>query len=163
MRFLAAVVVIAVALAFQTAVLPAIHLLGVRPDLLLVLLMCWAFIRGPDEGRVVVVVTAMLYGMLTADPAGFSLLALAPIVPLALLRESDVAGNRFVLALALVAAATLAHETIYSLLIAATEGSANIPGTALHVYAPAIIVNVLLGAVVYLVVLGFSRDVRATR
>src|SRR5438552_2529147 len=105
MRFFAAACVIAVALAFQTAVLPRITLLGVRPDLILVLLVCWTVVRGTDEGRVVVAITAILYGMLSAEPAGFALLALAPIVPLALLRESHLA-SRFALTLCLVAVAT---------------------------------------------------------
>ena len=163
MRPLAAVAIIAGLLAFQTAVLPEIQVLGVRPDLVLVVLMLWAFVRGPQEGRTVVLATAVVYGMLTSDPAGFSLLALSPIVPLAFLRETQIGPNPFVTALAAVALATLVYQTLYTILLTATYGGTDLLGTLTYVYLPAVVVNVALAPVVYLLVLRLSGDVADAR
>lgn len=163
MRFIAAVAVIVGTIAFQTAVLSRVTLLGVRPDFLLVVAVTWALVRGPDEGRVVIFVTAFLYGLLVADPAGFPLIAMAPALPLTFLRDSGLIQSKFVMSLLIVGLATLAYEAIYTLLLTLSDGGANVLTTALHVYLPAVLVNLAAAPFVYFLFTQFSWDLRARR
>jgi len=162
-RFVAAVAVIVGAVAFQTAVLSRVTLLGIRPDLLLVIVVTWALVRGPDEGRVVIFVSALFYGLLIADPAGFPLIAMAPALPLTLLRDSGLVQSKFVMSLVIIGAATLAYEVIYTLLLTLADGGADVIATFTHVYLPAVLVNLAAAPFVYFLFVQFSGDLRARR
>jgi hypothetical protein len=162
-RFFVAIAVLAFAIALQTAVLPEIVILGVQPQLLVVVAVMWTTIRGLDEGRVVVFGTALVYGLLSAEPAGFPLIAMAPVVPLVLLRDAGIISSRFLTALALVLVATLCYEAITTLLLTLTAGSVNLFETIYRVYLPAMAVNLLLAPFVYLAISGASWDLRARR
>lgn len=163
MRVVAAILVLVLVIALQTAVLPDLRVLDVRPNLLLVLLMSWAIVRGTDEGRVVVLTAALLVGMLSGDPAGFPLIALAPIVPLAALLSSGIVSSRAASALLATAVATLLYESAYTLLLAVSAGAPDFTATLLHTYPRAVVVNLLLTPVVYWAILTFSGDLRLRR
>ncbi len=163
MRTFAAILVIVFVLSFQTAVVPGIRILGVRPDLVLVLLTAWTLVRGPSEGRVVVSLTAVLYGMLSGDPAGYPLLALMPIVPLATVFGDRISGSRFATTLVLVAVATLLYQAIYTLLLSLEISTPDMGSTILRVYLPAILANLALTPLVYPLMTRFSRDLRLSR
>lgn len=163
MRFAAAVAVLVVVVSLQTAVLPALTVFGARAHLLLVVAMVWTMVRGPDEGRVVVFSTALLLGLLSSVPTGFPLIAMAPIIPLATLRDVGFVSSRFVMALLLVAIATLFYEAIFTFLLTLTEKGINPLVTGYRVYIPAILVNVSLVPVVYVLLNRLSWDLRTRR
>ncbi len=163
MRFAAALAILVIVVSLQTAVLPALTILGAHPQLLLVVAMLWTIVRGPDEGRVVVFSTALLHGLLASAPAGFPLIAMAPVIPLAMLRDAGFVSSRFVMALLLVGIATLFYEALYTLLLTITEGGVNPLVTGYRVYLPAVIVNVAFVPVVYFLLHRLSWDLRARR
>lgn len=145
---------IAFAGAFLAAVLaasvaPYVKVLGVSPDFVLIFAACWAMVRGQREAMFVVPLAGLLRDLTSSDPVGTSVLALSPIVFLALLRELRPVETDFLPALAVVAAASLAYSVISMTVLTAVGDS--VPwGTALiRVALPSMLVNPLFAVLVY--------------
>jgi rod shape-determining protein MreD len=145
---------IAVAGSFFAAVLaasvmPYVKVLGVAPDLVLVFAACWAMVRGQGEAMVVVPVAGLLRDLTTSDPIGTSVLALSPIVLLAVVRELRPLESDFLPTLAVVAMASLAYAVISMVVLIAVGDDVPWTTALLGVTLPSMLVNPLLAAIVY--------------
>jgi len=129
--------------------MPSVKVLGVTPDLVLIFTACWAVVRGQGEAMVVVPIAGVLRDLTTSDPVGTSVLALSPIVLLAVARELRPVESEFLPALAVVASASLAYALV-SMAVLTAVGD-DVPwGTALlRVAVPSMLVNALFAAIVY--------------
>ena len=130
--------------------MPYWRILGVTPDVVLVFVVCWAVLRGQGEAMVAVPVAALLRDLVTSDPLGMSLLALAPIVPLASLLQFRMMETDFLPTLMVVVLGSLAFGLISMVVLAAT--GQEIPWlTALRVAVlPTLVVNALFTPLIYL-------------
>ena len=134
----------------QAAALPYWRVLGVTPDLLLIFAACWAMLRGQREAMLVVPLAGILRDLVTSDLLGTSLLALAPIVFLASLRDLKVVETDFVPTLAVVAVGSLAYGLI-SMTVLTASGQEISWLSALRVaILPSVIVNALFTPILYL-------------
>lgn len=131
------------------SVMPYVKVLGVAPDLVLIFAASWAMIRGQREAMVIVPVAGLLRDLTTSDPLGTSVLALSPIVLLAVVRELRPLESDFLPALAVVATASLAYAVV-SMTVLTAVGE-DVPwGTALlRVALPSMLVNPLFAVIVY--------------
>jgi rod shape-determining protein MreD len=148
--------------AFFAAVLaasmaPYVKLLGVTPDPVLIFAASWAMIRGQGEAMVVVPMAGLLRDLTTSDPVGTSVLALSPIVPLALLRDLRPVESDFLPALAVVAVATFAYAVISMTVLTAVGDDVPWATGLLRVAIPSMLVNALFSVVVYLPMRWLSR------
>ena len=131
------------------SVAPYVKVLGVAPDLVLIFAACWAMIRGQGEAMVVVPMAGLLRDLTTSDPVGVSVLALSPIVLLAVIRELRPLESDFLPALAVVSVASLAYAVVSMTALMAVGD--DVPwGTALlRVALPSMLVNPLFAVLVY--------------
>ncbi len=131
------------------SVMPYVKVLGVAPDLVLIFAVCWAMIRGQGEAMVVVPMAGLLRDLTTSDPVGTSMLALSPIVLLAVIRELRPVESDFLPTLAVVAIASLAYAVV-SMTVLTAIGD-DVPwGTAmLRVALPSVLVNPLFTVLIY--------------
>ena len=132
-----------------TSVMPYVKVLGVAPDLVLIFAACWALIRGQGEAMIVVPMAGLLRDLTTSDPVGTSMLALSPIVLLAVIRDLRPVESDFLPTLVVVATASLAYAVV-SLTVLTAIGY-DVPwGTAmLHVALPSMLVNPLFTVLIY--------------
>ena len=132
-----------------TSVMPYVKVLGVAPDLVLIFAVCWAMIRGQGEAMIVVPMAGLLRDLTTSDPVGTSMLALSPIVLLAVIRDLRPVESDFLPTLVVVATASLAYAVV-SLTVLTAIGY-DVPwGTAmLHVALPSMLVNPLFTVLIY--------------
>jgi hypothetical protein len=127
------------------------RILGIAPNLLLVLLVSWLVVRGLDDVLPMIAVSGVTLSLVGLQTPGVVLLALLPIVALGLLREMHVIHSDVVLAAGLTALATIAYESIVVIGVMAS-GGAFAPRVALtDIVIPATIVNVALSPVVFAV------------
>ena len=133
-----------------TAALPYWRILGVTPDLVLVFVACWAMLRGQAEAMVVVPLAGTLRDLMTSDPLGTSVLALAPIVLLATLREFKVVETEFVPTLLVVVVGSVAYGIIALAVLAATGQAVPWSEALVRAVLPAAIVNALFTPIIYL-------------
>jgi rod shape-determining protein MreD len=134
----------------QVAAAPYFPLLGVTANPLLVLLMCWAVVRGSRETMVLIPVAGTFKDLITSDPVGASVLALLPIVPLAMIGERRATESEFLPTLATVAAASLSHHLVYMIVLTAVGDGPPWLQSPTRVLLPAALFNALLTPLFYL-------------
>lgn len=135
----------------QAASIEQFKVLGVAPNLMLVLLVSWLVVRGLDDVLPMLFVAGVTLGLVGSQTPGLVLLALLPIAGLGVVRELHVVHSDALLALALVLAASVAYELVLLASVMASGGVLD-PGTAFtHAVLPAAIVNLALTPPVYLV------------
>jgi rod shape-determining protein MreD len=154
---------IMVAALFQVAVVPSFSIFGAHPNLLLVLLVAWFAVRGQREAFVLVPLAGLALGLLDSYPLGLTLLALAPLILLSDVHELRLIDSDFLPAVAVTAVATAAYEGVLLATLAATGDSIGWLASARDVIAPAIIANILLLPLLYLLLRAGSFDLRRRR
>jgi rod shape-determining protein MreD len=150
MRF----VVLAIAAWFlsvlSVTMMPHIKLLGVTPDLVLILAASWAVVRSEEDALIGVPLIAVIRDLVTSDPVGTSLLAMAPIVLLAAAARLRPIDSDFIPALAVVALGSFFYELIHAAVLAVTGDTIDVGYTLLRVAVPAALVNALFAPIVYM-------------
>ncbi|KPK21323.1 MAG: hypothetical protein AMJ76_02880 [Dehalococcoidia bacterium SM23_28_1] len=134
----------------QVATAPYFPLLGVTANPLLVLLMCWAVVRGPRETMVLIPLAGTFKDLITTDPVGVSVLALLPIVPLAAIRERQPTESEFLATLAVVAVASLSYHLLYMMILTAVGDGPPWLQSPMRVLLPAALFNALITPIFYL-------------
>ena len=134
----------------QVAAAPYFPLMGATANPLLVLLMCWAMVRGPREAMVLIPLTAVFKDLITNDPVGVTVLALLPIVPLAAVRERHLTQSEFVPIVVVVVMASISYHLVYMVVL--TSLGEDIPWvqSPLRVLLPAALLDTVLTPLFYL-------------
>jgi len=134
----------------QVAAAPYFPLMGATANPLLVLLMCWAMVRGPREAMVLIPLTAVFKDLITNDPVGITVLALLPIVPLAAVRERHLTQSEFVPIVVVVVVASISYHLVYMVVL--TSLGEDIPWfqSPLRVILPAALLDAVLTPLFYL-------------
>lgn len=159
--FIAAVAAFFLAV-IQASALPYWRVLDVSPDFILILAACWAMLRGQKEAMVVVPLAGALRDLVTSDPLGTSVLALAPIVLLAALRDIKIVDTDFIPTLVVVVLGSLAYGLISMAVLAATGQEVSWLAALRVAVLPSVIVNALFTPIVYLPIQWFASDRRLT-
>lgn len=137
----------------QASSMEQFKIIGVSPNLLLVMLVGWLVVRGLDDVLPMLFVGGVTFGLVGLQPPGVVLLALLPIAGLGIVRELHVVHSDLVLMLLIVAGASIAYEVVMTGSVMATGGVLD-PMAALEAtVVPVMIVNVCLAPFVY----GFMR------
>jgi rod shape-determining protein MreD len=137
------------AVVLAASVAPYVRVLGVTPDTVLIFAACWAMVRGQREAMVVVPMAGLLRDLTTSDPVGTSVLALSPIVALAVLRDLRPVESDFLPAVAVVAVASLAYAVVSMTVLTAVGDDVPWGTGLLRVAFPAMLVNSLFSVTVY--------------
>lgn len=133
----------------QTSAAPAFAMLGVAPNLLLVVLCCWAVVRAPGEAMILVPLAGLLIGLLSFQGTAESVAAFAPIVVLAALRERLAVRREYLWALALVIAATPLHFMALAAAIEVEGSRIDWLAAMADVMLPSVLVNTVVALVIY--------------
>ena len=137
---------------------PGATLLGMRPQLTLVTVALWAALRPSAEVMLLAPVAGLLLGLLSSEPLGVSVLALAPVVVFSSFSPQRSTGRRLGFSIGLVIAGTLAYALVH-LVFSRLLGQA-MPigfGTVWRLFALAV-VNSALAAVLYFPLARMSGD-----
>lgn len=150
MRYLLFVPLILFVALAQVATASYFPLLGVTANPLLVVLMCWAIVRGPRETMVLIPLAGTFKDLISSDPVGVSVLALLPIVPLAATRERWPTESDFLPTLAVVAMASLCYHLLHMMVLTAVGDGPPWLQSSTRVILPAALFNALLTPIFYM-------------
>ncbi len=134
----------------QASSIEQFKVLGVTPNLLLVLLVSWLVVRGLDDVLPMIAVAGVTMGFIGLQVPGLVLLALLPIAGLGVLRELHVIHSDLLLVLAFVLVATVAYESIIVAALIASGGGYDVVAALRSAIVPSALVNVMLTPPVYL-------------
>jgi len=160
MRYVIAAALVLFVAVVQTSVLPSFRVLGVHANLMLVLLLSWAMVRGLEEAMVVVPMGGFALGLMDGQLLGAAMLALIPLVLMTEIREARIIQGDFLLAILLILLSTLAYEVIILIILRVVGEPVQWWGILTQVIIPAAIVNALLVPPVYGLLWLGSRDLR---
>ena len=150
------------AFAFMLAIVQAssidqFRILGVAPNLMLVMLVAWLVVRGLDDVLPMVAVCGLTLGFVGLQTPGLILFALlAPLALLGAVRELKIIHSESLMLVALVLGASVMYETIVLGGVMATGGVFDLRAGFVEVVLPAAIVNLAIALPVY-AVLRFAR------
>lgn len=156
-------IVIAFAALAQAAVLPSFSIFGAHPNLVLVLLVAWLIVRPRREGLLLVPAAGLFLGLLDGEPLGLAMLALAPLMLMAELRDMRLVQSDLVPAVVVAAAGTVVYEGIVLVTLGVTGERLDWLASVLDVLVPAAIANALLLLPIYGLTRLASMDLRTRR
>jgi hypothetical protein len=133
----------------QTSTVEQVTVLGVTPNLMLVLLVCWLVVRGLDDVLPMIALAGIILGFIGLQSPGIVLLALLPLAALGVVREMHVIDGELLLVLALALAGTVAYESVMLLGLMATGGGLNPSPAITNVILPAAVVNAAMAPAVF--------------
>ncbi|TAK72324.1 MAG: hypothetical protein EPO22_00635 [Dehalococcoidia bacterium] len=136
---------------FQAASVEQFKILGVAPNLLLVLIVSWLVVRGLDDVLPMIAVAGLTLSFIGLQSPGLVLLALLPVIGLGLVRELHVVHSDAVLVLALVAASTAMYELVLLASVMASGGVLDVRTALAGTVAPSVLVNLAITLPVHLV------------
>jgi rod shape-determining protein MreD len=140
----------------QAVTLPSLHVLGVLPDLVLILLLVWSALRGTIEGLAWVAAAGLLLDILALDPLGTNGLALLIVVILAGPARRRLLHSGLVFPMLLVIVATMVHA--FMLMMLRSDTSAGLPVAAVFRLAfLQALLNSLLVPPIYLMANSMNR------
>jgi cell shape-determining protein MreD len=142
--------VIFIALA-QASSIEQFKILGVSPNLVLVLLVAWLVTRGLEDVLPMIAVAGVTLSLVGLQTPGLVLLALLPIAALGIVKEMHVVHSDALLVLLLTAAGSVVYESIIVLSVMLTGGGLDARAAVSHVIVPALLVNLAITPPVYLV------------
>jgi rod shape-determining protein MreD len=123
--------------------------MGVKPNLMLLMVVSWSLLRGAQEGVLWALVGGMGLDLLSGAPFGTSTVALVTLSLLAGVGELSVFRTHLTLPLIATLVASLAHN-LFSLLLLHLRGfSIDWADSLIQVVLPSTLINVLLAPFVY--------------
>jgi rod shape-determining protein MreD len=121
-RLIFALIIATLAIA-QAALIPAINLLTIGPNFVLVLILVWSAESGMAEGVIWTMPVGILLDLLALDPLGANTLALIPVAIIGGLASRRLFHSGVIFPMLLVVVATIVHQTIGAIVSSATGSS----------------------------------------
>ena len=149
MNIYATILLLIAIVMIQTTAMPHLTILGVRPNLLLLMVISWSLLRGAQEGMIWALVGGIGLDLLSGAPFGTSTVALVTLSLLAGLGELSVFRTHIALPLIATLIATLAYDLFFLLLLYARGCSIAWTDSLIEVVLPSTLFNVLLAPFVY--------------
>lgn len=154
-RLFFALVLVAITIA-QATFLPAINVLGIAPNLALVLILVWSALWGIPEGLLWAFPLGILLDLLSLDPIGTNGLALVPVAIIGGLARQRFFHSGLIVPMVLVVAATLGHQLVSSI-VGAAVGYGFSLGAILRLGIMTALLNMMVVPILYFVVLILER------
>jgi rod shape-determining protein MreD len=133
----------------QSTVMPHLTLWGVKPDLMLLVVISWSLLRGAREGIVWGFIGGLCLDLFSGAPFGLSALALLIVSFFSGLGEATVFRTHVILPLATVFFASLIHDLIFLLVLRTLGWSVAWLDSFTRFVLPASLLNVLLIPLIY--------------
>lgn len=134
----------------QATVFPSSELIGIFPDVTLVIVLVWSAVRGVRDGLLWAFLVGILLDTLAFDPLGSNALALLPVVLLGALAGRAFFHSSLIVPILACVAATFLHAIVL-LLVRSAGGTAISIGPLLRIVMLQTVLNVMIVPPVYLI------------
>ncbi len=149
MNLYAAILLLGTVAIVQSTAMPRLAIMGVKPDLMLLVVMSWSLLRGGEEGLVWAFIGGLALDILSGAPFGASTLALMAVSFLSGLGEVRIFRTHIVLPLLTALFATLVYDVLFLLLLQMSGWPVAWLDNLVKVILPSALLNVALSPLVY--------------
>jgi len=147
----------------QTVLLSRVNLWGARPDLMLLVVLVWAMVRGVDEGLVWSFMGGLIIDLISGGPLGMTVLALLAAVSLAGQPWGQGIGSPVIRLLLLAFLGVTVYHLVLLIVLAWTGHAVDWGEVLLRVAAPSVLLNALLAPFVQRPLAWMERKIRRER
>ena len=133
----------------QSTLIPHLSLGGIKPDIVLLVVISWSLLRGAEEGVVWGLIGGILLDLLSGAPFGVFTIAMAAVSFLTGMGEMNVFRTNIALPLATIFFATIAYNLIFLILLQAMGWPIAWIDGFIRVILPTTLLNTLLMPIVY--------------
>ena len=137
--------------------MPYLTILGVKPDLMLLMVISWSLLRGSKEGMIWALVGGIGLDLLSGAPFGTSTVILVALSLVAGLVELSVFRTHIALPLIATLVATLVYDLFFLFLLYVRGYSIVWTDSLIKIVLPSTLLNVLLSPFVYRALLWLHR------
>ncbi len=137
--------------------MPYLTILGVKPDLMLLMVISWSLLRGSKEGMIWALVGGIGLDLLSGAPFGTSTVILVALSLVAGLGELSVFRTHIALPLIATLVATLVYDLFFLFLLYVRGYSIVWTDSLIKIVLPSTLLNVLLSPFVYRALLWLHR------
>ena len=134
----------------QATVFPNSELIGIFPDVTLVIILVWSAVRGVRDGMIWAFLVGILLDTLALDPLGGNALALLPVVLLGALSGRAFFQSNLIVPILACVLATFLHALVL-LLVRSAGGTSISFGPLLRIIMLQTILNVMIVPPIYLI------------
>jgi rod shape-determining protein MreD len=134
----------------QATVFPNSELIGIFPDVTLVIILVWSAVRGVRDGLIWAFLVGILLDTLALDPLGANALALLPVVLLGALSGRAFFQSNLIVPILACVIATFLHALVL-LLVRSAGGTSISFGPLLRIIMLQTILNVMIVPPIYLI------------
>lgn len=110
----------------QAALIPAINVLTIGPNIVLVLILVWSAERGIPEGVIWTLPVGILLDLLALDPFGSNTLALIPVAIIGGMARRRLFHSGVIVPMLLVVVATVVHQIVGAIVSSLTGSTYSI-------------------------------------
>lgn len=147
----------------QVSLLPAIEVAGVWPDLTLVIVVAWTLLRGVRSALIWALVAGLWLDLISSGPFGMYTLGLVAATLVAGLGGRTILRSHLLLAIGMVAAATVVQNLIQLLLLWLTGATIILQDALLRLTLPEVAYNMIAMAIVYPLLAWVNRATQRER
>jgi rod shape-determining protein MreD len=147
----------------QSSLAPHLTVIGVKPDIVLTLVVSWSVIRGASEGVTWGFIGGLALDLLSDGPVGLSALTLMMVGFLTNLGETSLFKSSLVLPLVAVFAASMLSNAVQLVMLRGFGWSLPWWEAMVSVALPAAILNAVIMPIVYLPLQWLSRRTQMER
>ena len=133
----------------QSTVMSHLTIAGVKPDLMLLVVISWSSLRGAEEGILWGFIAGLSLDLVSGAPFGVSTLAMLIVSFLSGLGEVNIFGTHIALPLTTVFFATIFYDLLFLLLLEVTGWSVVWFESFIKLILPSALLNVALMPVIY--------------
>ena len=133
----------------QVSLLPAIEVAGVWPDLTLVIVVAWTLLRGVRSAIIWALVAGVWLDLISGSPFGMYTLGLVAATLVAGLGGRTIFRSHLLLAIGMVAAATVVQNLIQLLMLWFAGAAIALPDALLRLTLPEVAYNMVAMVIVY--------------
>ena len=143
----------------QSTVMPRVMVLGVHPDLMLLVVVSWSLLRGAQEGMLWALLGGIAVDLFSGAPFGVYTLSLLVVSFLSSLAQRNVFRLDLLIPVFVIPLATLVQNVIALALLWALRWPVDWGAGFTHVIFPAVLVNTVGMPLVYLALRALDRRV----
>lgn len=149
MNVYATILLLSAIVIIQTTVMPHLTILGVKPDLMLLVVISWSLLRGAKEGLIWALIGGIGLDLVSGAPFGTLTGALVALSLVAGLGQLSVFRTHIALPLIAALVATLIYDLFFLLLLQVRGCSISWTDSLIKVVLPSMLFNVLLSPLIY--------------
>ncbi len=133
----------------QSTVFPYLKVLGLRLDLVMILVVCWILIKDVDDGVVWAILGGIFLDLMSMAPFGTYIFALIPVVALAGFFKAVIPAYHSLLPFAVLPVATILYKLTANLVLVILGAPGEWPATVALIVLPATLVDSVAGVIIF--------------